>query len=163
MGKIVKSLMTVLVVCMLAGCATEEAVPSVSPQVSKTPEETVETTEGEEKMKIQVKGNGAVIEFAINDSQAAKDLYAQLPVSVEVENFSNNEKIFYPQNELDVSDAPVAEGGAGTLAYYAPWGDVVMFYGSFSSNGSLYELGEAVNGAEMISTLSGTVEVSIVE
>lgn len=34
--------------------------------------------------------------------------------------------------ELDVSDAPEVNGEVGTLAYYAPWGDVVMFYGDFA-------------------------------
>ena len=69
---------------------------------------------------------------------------------------------FGPQ-ELDTSDTPLAEGGAGTLAYYAPWGDVVLFYDSFSANGSLYELGEAVSGAEDISQMTGTITVETVE
>lgn len=60
------------------------------------------------------------------------------------------------------TDAPLAESGeAGTLAYYAPWGDVVMFYGPFSPNGALYELGWVVDGEERISELSGTIEVAL--
>ena len=113
-------------------------------------------------MQIRVEANGNTIVFELNDSQAAADLYEQLPLSIEVENFSNNEKIFYPPQELNTSDAPAAEGGAGTLAYYAPWGDVVMFYGSFGSNSSLFELGEAVSGGEFISELSGTIEIHAV-
>ena len=48
-------------------------------------------------------------------------------LTIEVEDYSTNEKIFYPPQALDTTDAPLAEGGAGVLAYYAPWGDVVMF------------------------------------
>ena len=33
--------------------------------------------------------------------------------------FSTNEKVFYPPQELDTANTPLAEGGAGTLAYYA--------------------------------------------
>ena len=115
--------------------------------------------------RISVTGNtntGRVV-FELNDSNAADDLWSQLPFDVEVENFSNNEKIFYPENELDTANTPLAEGGAGTLAYYRPWGNVVMFYGRFSYNGSLYGLGSAVEGEELISSLSGTLRIEKAE
>lgn len=101
--------------------------------------------------------------YELNDSPAAASLAAQLPLTLEVEDYSTNEKIFYPPQELDTSDTPAAEGGAGTLAYYAPWGDVVMFYGDYSANSSLYELGEAVSGADQISRMSGSIEVAPLE
>lgn len=123
--------------------------------------QTSQQEKGEESMQIKIEANGSAVVFQLNGSQAARALYEQLPLSVEVENFSNNEKIFYPPDRLDTSDAPLAQGGAGTLAYYAPWGDVVMFYGDFSPNGSLFELGQAVSGAEQISTLSGTITISV--
>ena len=37
---------------------------------------------------------GDTIVFVLNDSQAAQDLYNQLPINIKIENFSNNEKIF---------------------------------------------------------------------
>lgn len=104
-------------------------------------------------------GDGNRIVFALNNSTAAKELYAQLPMSVEVENFSNNEKIFYPPEKLDTGDAPLAEGPAGTLAYYDPWGDVVMFYGESHGASGLYQLGTAVTGTEYISELAGEIRI----
>ena len=65
--------------------------------------------------------------------------------------------------ELDTDGSPLAEGGAGTLAYYAPWGDVVMFYGDYSANPSLFELGQAVSGGELVGRMSGTVTIEKVE
>lgn len=56
--------------------------------------------------------DGTVIEYSLNDSQAAADLYSQLPLTIEVEDYSTNEKIFYPPEELDTGDAPEAAGGA---------------------------------------------------
>ena len=106
----------------------------------------------------------ATVTYQLNDSSAASALLAQLPLTLEVDDFSDNEKIFYPPEGLDVAGAPLAESGeAGTLAYYEPWGDVVMFYGSFSPSGALYELGRAVDGAGAISGLSGAIEVALVE
>jgi hypothetical protein len=117
------------------------------------------TSGGETAMHITVKGNGNTIVFELNDSQAAKDLYAQLPLSIEVENHGSTEKIFYPPKKLDIASTPQADAQAGTLAYYKPWGDVVMFYARFGSAAGLYELGHAVQGEEHINDLSGTVQV----
>ena len=104
--------------------------------------------------------NGSII-YQLNDSAAAESLYQQLPITVESEDFSTNEKIFYPPQELDTDNCPLAAGGSGTLAYYQPWGDVVMFYGNFSENPSLFELGHVISGEELISRLSGTITIDI--
>lgn len=116
--------------------------------------------EAEEEMRIVVENNGRELVFRLNDSQAAKDLYAQLPLQVSVENFSNNEKIFYPNERLNVTGADRASGGAGVLAYYEPWGDVVMFYGSFHANSDLYQLGRIEEGSQWISSLNGELRIS---
>ena len=137
---------------------TEEPAEDVQADGGMSGQE-IEIQEGENTMRISVEGNGHTVIFELNDSQAAVDLYGQMPISLEVENFSDNEKIFYPPRELDTSGAPLAEGGAGSLAYYEPWGDVVMFYGDFRSNGSLFELGRAVSGQEHIAGLSGTITI----
>lgn len=110
-------------------------------------------------MRISVTSSGKTVIFELNNSQAAKELYGQLPLTVEVENFSTNEKVFYPPQKLNTKDAPMADAGKGTLAYYSPWADVVMFYAHFGRGGSLYELGQAVSGADLIESLSGTIEI----
>lgn len=134
-----------------------ETILESAPQSS----ETVGEDQEEESMKMNVSANGGTVVFELNGSQASKDLYAQLPLTVELQNFSTNEKVFYPPEKLETSETPLAkEGGGGTLAYYAPWGDVVMFYDSYSPNGSLYELGAAISGEELIQDLSGTVEIT---
>ncbi len=130
------------------------------------PQETTssETEENDmESTQIAVTCGDLQVVYELNDSPAAQSLLSQLPLTVEVEDFSTNEKVFYPPQELDTTDTPLAVGGAGTLAYYAPWGDVVLFYDSFSANGSLYELGEAVSGAEDISQMTGTITVETME
>ena len=110
-------------------------------------------------MVINVTANGRTAVFRLNDSTAARELYAQLPLSIKVENYSNDEKIFYPPKKLNTDSTPKADAKAGTLAYYAPWGDVVMFYGSFGSAPGLYELGHAVSGSEYIREMAGTIRI----
>lgn len=107
-------------------------------------------------------GENSVV-YALNDSPAAQSLLDQLPLTMEVEDYSTNEKIFYPPRPLDTQDTPTAEGGAGTLAYYAPWGDVVMFYGEYNTNPALYELGQIVSGEELVSQMSGSLTIDKME
>ena len=111
-------------------------------------------------MQIIVKGNGKTVVYELDDSRASRDLYGQLPLSVEVEDYGGKEKIYYPPNKLNTSGTPLVKGAEnGTLAYYAPWGDVVMFYSGFGSASGLYELGRAVKGSEHIRSLSGTIRI----
>lgn len=114
-------------------------------------------------MRISVSGNGKKILFDLNDSSAAMDLYNQLPLTINVKNFSTNEKVFYPPESLNVKNTPMANAKKGTLAYYAPWADVVMFYDHFGKGSGLYGLGEAVSGKELIESLSGIIEIEKVE
>jgi hypothetical protein len=115
------------------------------------------------KMRISIQANNNATVFELNDSNAARELYAQLPLSIGVENYSNNEKIFYPPKKLNTVNTPLSTAGVGTLAYYAPWGDVVMFYGNFGSAGGLYELGHAIQGSEHIRGMSGGIQINRVE
>ncbi len=130
--------------------------------LEKEPEQELKM-EGETTMKISVKSADYEIVYVLNNSQAARELYEQLPLTLEVGDFSTNEKTFYPPKELDISGAPMADADRGTLAYYAPWADVVMFYDYFGKGGGLYELGEAVSGEEDIERLSGEIEITEAE
>ena len=137
--------------------SSSETETSSQTENSGTDAETQNTSDSKSAGRISIEYNGNTIIFELNNSQAAQDLYDQLPLSVESEDYSDNEKIFYPSEDLNVSDAPEAEGGAGVLAYYEPWGDVVMFYDDFDSSSSLYELGRVVSGSEWFEDMSGTI------
>jgi hypothetical protein len=139
----------------IAGINGELVLPNGA-RIDETEPSDVEDTTA---MRIIVKGNGRITVFQLNNSRAAKKLYAQLPLTVEVENYGDNEKIFYPPEELNTTDTPPADAQTGTLAYYAPWGNVVMFYDSFGAAAGLYELGRAVSGSEHIQEMSDTLTI----
>jgi len=120
-----------------------------------------QATEIQKVMKIRVESNGQSTVFELNGSSAAEELYAQLPLDIKVEDFGGNEKIFYPPQKLKTTDTPLVTGAkAGTLAYYAPWGDVVMFYKKFGSAPGLYELGQAISGEERIRGMSVSLQIT---
>lgn len=116
--------------------------------------------QNDEGMVISVRSGDVEIVYMLNDSDAAKALYAQLPLTLEVEPYSSNEMIFYPPAKLTTANTPLSDSRPGSLSYYAPWGDVVMFYAVGAPNSSLYELGTAVSGQENISSLGKTVTVA---
>lgn len=138
-----------------AEAETGVAVMLETPPGSRVDEE---EKEEEENMKILVKSDEYEIIYELNDSRAAEELYAQLPLTTEVEPFSSNEMTFYPE-KLSTEDTPLSGGEPGSLSYYEPWGDVVMFYAPCAPNNSLYELGTVISGEEFIERLSGTITV----
>lgn len=111
-------------------------------------------------MKLAVSDGKHRVVFALNDSRAAQSLYQQLPLQVKIENYADNEKIFYPAKKLDTAQPIKAVAKKGSLAYFSPWGNVVLYYKDFGSYEGLYALGEAVEGKEAIAALQGQVTVS---
>lgn len=183
MKKFLNTLLWGLIAFAFSACGTgtQELAPTTEPSSSKTEQpssteqsEPAESSEpsavsddskepGNTARQILVQFGENAVTYELNDGTAAASLYEQLPLTIEVENFNTNEKIFYPPHQLDTSGSPLAQSGAGTLAYYAPWGDVVMFYGDYSANSSLYELGQVISGGELVSQMSGTITVTAVE
>ena len=114
-------------------------------------------------MRMTVTSGDTTVVFELNDSPAALSLAAQLPLTLNVQPFGSNEQTFYPPTALDTTGTPdITSAQAGTLAYYAPWKDVVMFYSSFNGGGRgvLFELGKAVKGTDAIRELSGTITIT---
>lgn len=112
-----------------------------------------------ENMKISVSDGKNKIVYELNASGQSKSFYSQLPIKVQIENYSTNEKIFYPKEKIPLKNGIEGSGDSGTLAYFSPWGNIVLFYGKFSEYPGLFILGKAVRGAENIKNLSGIVTV----
>lgn len=175
MKKIISIVSALILLLSLSACTAASEPDRTAPQQNaaeketksqiktESPAEDTNSTKQEAAaMRISVKSEQYEIIYELNDSTAASELYAQLPFMTEVEPFSSNEMTFYPE-KLDVADAPFSDGEPGSLSYYEPWGDIVMFYAPCTPNDSLYELGTVVSGAEHIENLSGTITVSAVE
>ena len=111
--------------------------------------------------RINVTDGAHSVTFELNETSAAQSLYGMLPITKEVQNYSTNEKIFYPETAISYgSDGIEEDCPVGTLALFSPWGNVVMYYGAASKYKGLYVLGHAVDGKEQISELSGNITVT---
>ena len=142
----------------LTGCGNNQQAEEPSSETAISAQSAPSDTESND-MRVRIEADTQVIVFRLNDSPAAQSFYEQLPLSIWVEDYAGSEKIFYPPDELDVRNTPMAEGPAGTLAYYEPWGNVAIFYGECGGASGLYELGEAVSGADQIESLTGEIQI----
>ena len=142
--------------------SSEEAIRAWVSGLGYSLPEAVDDAAAVEQRQISIQFGENTVVYALNDGSAADSLYGMLPLTTQVEDYSTNEKIFYPEEGLDTGDSPLAQAGAGTLAYYEPWGDVVFFYGDYNENPGLFELGQVVSGGDLISQMSGTITIEAV-
>lgn len=161
MKKIFLLLSLLLMTFSLTACNAQVEPTQDNTTANTNVKTTTETTSTSTQTKIikLTTTNKQIIEIELNNSPAANDLYNQLPLSIDLEDYSTNEKIFYPPNKLNTESTPKATPKIGTLAYYEPWGDVVIFYDDFRANNDLYELGHVISGGDIVSELSGTVTI----
>ena len=166
------ALLTVfLLLLSMTACQNQDVTESVTSADSFVSQEPVESTLSEmerdsieplplSEMLIRVTCGEHSAVFQLYDTEAALDLYEQLPLILELENFRDAQWMFYPPEELGVTDAEVYhDGRRGELSYYAPWGDVFMLYEDFKSGDEMHRLGICTEGMDSIEGMSGSVLV----
>ena len=95
----------------------------------------------EEPHAVTLSSVGMQHRFILNDSTAALELAKRCPLEIELEDYADDGKAFLLDDPLDVGDAPLTSGKAGTLCYLEPSNEVVAFYADAASQEGLYELG----------------------
>jgi hypothetical protein len=80
-------------------------------------------------MDIRVTLDGRPVDATLNDSPAARDFAGLLPLTLDLEDFHQTERVADLPRRLTTSGAPEPTAPkAGDLAYYAPWGNLALFY-----------------------------------
>lgn len=119
-----------------------------------------------EPMKIKIEVDGTEITATLYNNATAKDLVSRLPLTVELEDYAGNEKIFYPKPKLATTGAPAGyQASKGDITYYSPWGDIAIFYKDFSYASGLVSVGKIDgNGIdELLFKGSKKVTISLLE
>jgi hypothetical protein len=111
--------------------------------------------------KIRLTFDGKAVEATLLDNATARDLLSLLPMTLTIEDYASTEKIGYPPRKLSTAGAPAGvDPSAGDIAYYAPWGNLAIFYKDFGYSRGLIPLGRIDSGIEALEA-SGSVKVMI--
>src|SRR5437879_2466511 len=80
-------------------------------------------------MKIRLTINGKAINATLVDNATAKDFLTLLPMTLTLEDYAATEKISYLPRKLSTAGAPAgSDPSVGDVTYYAPWGNLAIFY-----------------------------------
>ncbi len=112
--------------------------------------------------KIKITVSGKEITATLNNSKASRDFISLLPLELPLKDYASNEKIGYLSRRLTTQVE--ANGGAhlvGDVAYYAPWGNLALFYKDTTTQSEdLFILGKITKGKENLH-FSGSVTAKI--
>lgn len=111
------------------------------------------------KVKILFPGGEAVA--ALHDNPLAKAFVRRLPLEVEFSDFAHAEKIFYLPEKLPLAGAVNADTQQGDFCYYAPWGNIAVFYKSYGHGKNLYVLGNLETGKERLAAMKGNFKARV--
>lgn len=111
-------------------------------------------------MKIRITADGRELIARLYDSAAARDFAAMLPLTLTLADYNRIEKVADLPARIATADAPDGVTPvAGELTYYAPWGNLAIFYRDFGHSRGLVRLGRIETGAAQIATLQGAVTI----
>jgi hypothetical protein len=112
-------------------------------------------------MKIRLKFEEVELTATLVDSQTTRDFISLLPLTLTLEEYAGTEKISYLSRKLSTEDAPAgSDPSIGDITYYAPWGNLAIFYKDFGYSGGPVSLGKIDSGIEILQ-VPGPVNVMI--
>ena len=102
-------------------------------------------------MSILITFAETVVSATLDNNPTANDFRSLLPLEVTLEDHAGTEKITYLPRKLSIAGAPDGVTPvAGDLAYYAPWGNLAIFYRDFRYSPGLIRLGRITSPLEAL-------------
>jgi hypothetical protein len=112
-------------------------------------------------MKIRLTVNGKALTATLIDNATSRDFLSLLPMTLTLEDYAATEKISQLPRRLSTEGAPAGiDPSVGDITYYAPWGNLAIFYRDFRYASGLIRLGTIDSGAEALNA-PGSVKVTI--
>lgn len=122
------------------------------------------TALAQEKIKIKITAGNETIPAMLEDNPSSRDFVKMLPLTLTMTDYNGTEKIATLPQRLSTLNAP--DGfvpQAGDLAFYAPWGNIAIFYKDFSWSAGLIRLGSVTSNLKSLAALGGKFNVTIEE
>ena len=121
----------------------------------------IQNAEPNARIKLTVNGNQEMY-VNLDNNQASNDFLEMLPLTLTFEDYNNTEKIATLPYSLGVEGLPSGyTPEIGDFSYYAPWGNISIFYKEFRYSNSLYKLGTIESGTEIFNNINEDFTVTI--
>lgn len=118
------------------------------------------TAAGERRFRLVAEGKE--IYGSLYDTPAANDLWESLPLELSFEDYNGTEKIAYLPSPLTTQGEPDSfDPSPGDLCYYAPWGNICIFYRDFRNSSSLVSLGQLDSDIQWLAGQSGDFKMTM--
>ena len=113
-------------------------------------------------MQIKLRLAEAELSASLIDSETTRDFVSLLPITLTLKDYEGTEKISDLPRRLSTAEAPPgADPDVGDIAYYAPWGNLAIFYKDFGYSTGLVKLATLDAGIEKLGAMSDDFTVTI--
>ena len=100
-------------------------------------------------MQIQLEFEGKYVKWELEDNEASSEFVAQLPLSLEFSDYVGKEKIAHLPKPLSVKNTAGYNPQIGDLFYFAPWGNIGIFYAKQPPYNGLVYLGKVLDSKSL--------------
>jgi hypothetical protein len=112
-------------------------------------------------MKLRMDVEGTAVTATLDDNETSRDFVSLLPLTLTLQDYAATEKISDLPRRLSTNGAPPgSDPSVGDITYYAPWGNLAVFYRDFGYSSGLVKLGQIDSGVEALNR-SGPLRVAI--
>lgn len=113
-------------------------------------------------MKIRMTIDDDVYFGTLVDNATARDFLALLPMTLTLRDYAGTEKVSDLPSRLSTEGAPAGvDPAVGDITYYAPWGNLAIFYRDFGYSKGLVRLGHIESGIETLARREGELIVRV--
>jgi hypothetical protein len=149
--------LALIMLCSFSACSAENHPASTDGiQHSTTAVHSESNT-----MKFRMTINGKETTATLTDSPTSRDFVALLPLTLKLDDYASTEKIAYLPKKLSTQGAPAGiDPDIGDITYYAPWGNLAIFYRNFAYSVGLIKIGHLDTGVEALEA-RGSLNVTI--
>ena len=126
-------------------------------------QESARTTSSQQvgTMKIRIDVEGSRVTATLDDNETSRDFVSLLPLTLTLEDYSATEKISDLPKRLSTKGTPPGvDPSIGDIAYYAPWGNLALFYKDAGYARGLVKIGTLDSGVEAF-RVPGSPKVTI--
>ena len=112
-------------------------------------------------LMVRLTVEGRVLTATLSDSAASRDFVSMLPLQLTLEDYASTEKVSHLPGRLSTKGSPAGyDPSVGDITYYAPWGNLAIFYKDFGFANGLVFLGRIDSGGDVLNR-PGTLSVTI--